>query len=113
MGHYPSLQKKTRRTGVSGGTSLGRFIFEQEFCWSVCPKSSLKVSPRRFPPPWSVEELDVCFVVKASNERPKARSTHLIASGYEGLSWRTVFICGIDRSCRVNKISAEIWRIHV
>jgi hypothetical protein len=22
---------------------------------------------RRFPPPWSVEELDACFVVKASN----------------------------------------------
>jgi hypothetical protein len=21
-------------------------------------------SPRRFPPPWSVEELDACFVVK-------------------------------------------------
>ena len=23
-------------------------------------------SPRRFPPPWSVEELDACFVVKDS-----------------------------------------------
>jgi hypothetical protein len=22
---------------------------------------------RRFPPPWSVEELDACFVVKGSN----------------------------------------------
>jgi hypothetical protein len=22
--------------------------------------------PRRFPPPWSVEELDACFVVKYS-----------------------------------------------
>jgi hypothetical protein len=22
------------------------------------------VTPRRFPPPWSIEELDACFVVK-------------------------------------------------
>jgi hypothetical protein len=25
-----------------------------------------KATPRRFPPPWSVEELDACFVVKDS-----------------------------------------------
>jgi hypothetical protein len=25
---------------------------------------------RRFPPPWSVEDLGGCFVVKASNDRP-------------------------------------------
>jgi hypothetical protein len=24
-------------------------------------------SPRRFPPPWSIEELDACFVVRDSN----------------------------------------------
>jgi hypothetical protein len=24
-------------------------------------------SPRRFPPPWSVEELDACFVVRDRN----------------------------------------------
>jgi hypothetical protein len=25
---------------------------------------------RRFPPPWSVEDISGCFVVKASNDRP-------------------------------------------
>ena len=25
---------------------------------------------RRFPPPWSVDDVGGCFVVKASNERP-------------------------------------------
>ena len=25
------------------------------------------VTPRRFPPPWSVEELDACFVVRDHN----------------------------------------------
>jgi hypothetical protein len=25
--------------------------------------------PRRFPPPWSVEELDACFIVKDSSGR--------------------------------------------
>jgi hypothetical protein len=25
---------------------------------------------RRFPPPWSVEDIGGCFVVKASNDRP-------------------------------------------
>jgi len=25
---------------------------------------------RRFPSPWSVEDIDGCFVVKASNDRP-------------------------------------------
>ncbi len=25
---------------------------------------------RRFPPPWFVQDLDGCFVVKASNDRP-------------------------------------------
>jgi hypothetical protein len=27
-------------------------------------------SPRRFPPPWSVDDIGGCFVVKASNSRP-------------------------------------------
>ena len=27
------------------------------------------MSPRRFPPPWSVEELDSCFVVKDANRQ--------------------------------------------
>jgi hypothetical protein len=27
-------------------------------------------SPRRFPPPWSVDDIGGCFVVKASNNRP-------------------------------------------
>jgi hypothetical protein len=27
------------------------------------------MAPRRFPPPWSVEELDACFVVKDSAGR--------------------------------------------
>jgi hypothetical protein len=26
--------------------------------------------PRRFPPPWTVEDIGDCFVVKASNDRP-------------------------------------------
>jgi hypothetical protein len=26
----------------------------------------------RFPPPWSVEELDACFVVRDDNEQPLA-----------------------------------------
>ena len=26
-------------------------------------------SPRRFPPPWTIEELDACFIVKDSNEQ--------------------------------------------
>jgi hypothetical protein len=25
---------------------------------------------RRFPPPWTVEDIGGCFVVKASNDRP-------------------------------------------
>jgi hypothetical protein len=25
---------------------------------------------RRFPPPWFIEDIDDCFVVKASNNRP-------------------------------------------
>jgi hypothetical protein len=25
---------------------------------------------RRFPPPWSIEDISGCFVVKASNDRP-------------------------------------------
>jgi hypothetical protein len=28
------------------------------------------VAERRFPPPWSVEDIGGCFVVKASNDRP-------------------------------------------
>ena len=27
-------------------------------------------SPRRFPPPWFVEDIGDCFVVEASNNRP-------------------------------------------
>ena len=27
-------------------------------------------SPRRFPPPWTVEDIGGSFVVKASNDRP-------------------------------------------
>jgi len=30
------------------------------------------IGPRRFPPPWSVEELDACFVVRDHNG-PAAR----------------------------------------
>jgi hypothetical protein len=26
-----------------------------------------RVSPRRFPPPWTIEELDACFVVSDAN----------------------------------------------
>jgi len=29
----------------------------------VVPATSKRNAPRRFPPPWSVEELDACFVV--------------------------------------------------
>ena len=28
------------------------------------------MTPRRFPPPWSVEDIGDCFVVKACNDRP-------------------------------------------
>jgi hypothetical protein len=28
------------------------------------------VTDRRFPPPWSVEDIGGCFAVKASNDRP-------------------------------------------
>ena len=28
------------------------------------------MAERRFPPPWSVEDIGGCFVVKASNDRP-------------------------------------------
>jgi hypothetical protein len=28
------------------------------------------MSERRFPPPWFVEDIGGCFVVKASNDRP-------------------------------------------
>jgi hypothetical protein len=28
------------------------------------------MAPRRFPPPWSVDDIGGCFVVKASNNRP-------------------------------------------
>ncbi len=28
------------------------------------------MNERRFPPPWSVEDIGDCFVVKASNDRP-------------------------------------------
>jgi len=30
------------------------------------------MTKRRFPPPWSVEELDACFVVKDSNRQKVA-----------------------------------------
>ena len=29
--------------------------------------SGMAITPRRFPPPWSLEELDSCFVVKDAN----------------------------------------------
>ena len=28
------------------------------------------MAARRFPPPWSIEDIGGCFVVKASNDRP-------------------------------------------
>ena len=28
------------------------------------------MAERRFPPPWSIEDIGGCFVVKASNDRP-------------------------------------------
>ena len=28
------------------------------------------MTARRFPPPWAVEDIGGCFVVKASNDRP-------------------------------------------
>jgi hypothetical protein len=28
------------------------------------------LAARRFPPPWSIEDIGGCFVVKASNDRP-------------------------------------------
>jgi hypothetical protein len=31
------------------------------------------MSARRFPPPWSVEELDACFVVRDASGRARAR----------------------------------------
>ena len=30
------------------------------------------MTPRRFPPPWSVEELDACFVVRDHSEQALA-----------------------------------------
>jgi hypothetical protein len=48
-------------------------------------------SPRRFPPPWSVEDIGACFVVKDSSaqkpgyfyyeEEPGRRSTELLRKG--------------------------------
>jgi hypothetical protein len=34
---------------------------------SVYSEQTFTVSPRRFPPPWSVDELDACFVVRDHN----------------------------------------------
>jgi hypothetical protein len=31
------------------------------------------MTPRRFPPPWVVEELDACFVVRDHNGQPSLR----------------------------------------
>ena len=31
------------------------------------PSRGHKLEPRRFPPPWSVEELEACFVVRDHN----------------------------------------------
>jgi hypothetical protein len=41
------------------------------------------VQPRRFPPPWSVEELDACFVVIDSAEQ-KLAYVYFVKSGH----WR-------------------------
>jgi hypothetical protein len=45
--------------------------------WDLCallPRPSRLYStmrnPRRFPPPWTIEDIGGCFVVKASNDRP-------------------------------------------
>jgi hypothetical protein len=52
-------------TPGSAATSLLRF--------------TLRKSERRFPPPWSVEELDACYVVRdhggASQCRPRKKRT--------------------------------------
>jgi len=37
--------------------------------------------PRRFPPPWTVEELDACFVVIDSAEQKLATSTSRKSQG--------------------------------
>ena len=29
-------------------------------------------SPRRFPPPWSIEETDACFIIRDSNRQAAA-----------------------------------------
>jgi hypothetical protein len=36
-------------------------------CWDWSIPLGLAVMSRRFPPPWSVDELDSCFVVKDAN----------------------------------------------
>jgi hypothetical protein len=38
------------------------------FRWHVAP-FQVPVPQRRFPPPWSVEETDVCFIVRDANGR--------------------------------------------
>jgi hypothetical protein len=35
--------------------------------WKIDHDTELRMPSRRFPPPWSVEELDACFIVKDSS----------------------------------------------
>ena len=52
-------------TGEPATVSDGRYATARAY-------ENLPSSPRRFPPPWTVEELDACFVVIDSAEQKLA-----------------------------------------
>jgi hypothetical protein len=52
--------------GRAAGPSNGKNTKRLER-WQVFVKAARQPSDRRFPPPWSIEELDACFIVKDSS----------------------------------------------
>jgi len=68
---------------------------------------AISVASRRFPPPWSVEELDACFVVTDSaeqklayvyfEEEPRQRSAAKLLSEDEACRLTSVSRIGFQR----------------
>jgi hypothetical protein len=51
---------------VSSDLKLSSLFCARNYCHGATRNFMVLVAKRRFPPPWSVEELDACFVVRES-----------------------------------------------
>jgi hypothetical protein len=62
------------------------------------------MTARRFPPPWTVEELDACFIVKDSNEQAlgyvyyEVRATYLSYAARKPQHLRKILRAGTSTS---------------